>query len=206
MTNVFSHRFFCLLFLVIGASQLHSQAVTQGEIDYEVTMVYNKKSFQAGETNTRRFRVSFNNQYYRTEQLGDGPTNIIVKNLVTNIKRNFTDIFGYHFEITDLPDKTPNVKIVHRDETKMIQGYLCHRVIIQRPEGNFEAWGTSDIALKYPDYANICLLEYSIPTKNGMRVYKAVKVTGYEPITQAQLDLKLHEKSPNQETADSGAK
>lgn len=218
MSKFFSYSLICIAFWTISSTRLYGQAVTQGEIDYEVTMVYSKKSFQAGETNTRRFRVSFNSQYYRTEQIGDGPTNIVVKDLSANTKRNFTDMFGYRFEISDLLDKTPTVKVVHRDETKTIQGYLCHRVLIQRPEGNFEAWATTDIALKYPDYSNICLLEYSIPTKNGMRVYKAVKVTaktmvsstfmpiGYEQITQAQLDVKLHEKSPNQQTADSGSK
>jgi GLPGLI family protein len=181
------------------------EPIVWGTIDYKVVSVFEQsKVVTPSATAESIFRVSFDKEHIRGDQINQNPNNFFILDRNKKQIAHYIDMFGTIYQLTDAERKAPAVEIKQTEDSKVILGFKCSRIIVVRPEGEFEAWITKDIDLKYPSYMPGCALEYAVPANYGKRLYTAttIKTTAVvqnlfevpekcEKITTAELKSRL---------------
>jgi hypothetical protein len=160
-----------------------NQVMIEGILTYEVETSFSKKNYNHGLTFRKKFRLSFNEDYIRGDQIGDEPNYFFLFDRKTKTRRVFTNFFGTKLEIIE-----PNSLEAHpqttiaENETKQILGQNCNKLQMAQNNEIYELWVAPNIKLEFPRYLNQCALNMKIPTKYGERIYKIISIENIKPM------------------------
>jgi hypothetical protein len=160
-----------------------NQVMIEGILTYEVETSFSKKNYNHGLTFRKKFRISFNEDYIRGDQIGDEPNYFFLFDRKTKRRRVFTNFFGTKLEIIE-PNtaEEPQRAKIAENETKQILGQNCNKWQITKNNEIYELWVAPNIKLEFPRYLNQCALNMKVPTKYGERIYKIISIENIKPM------------------------
>ncbi len=169
-------------------------AIPEAVITYKVTMEFDSTYINPETALVKYYRLSFNEDYIKGEQVGEDPNNFTIINRKLNQKRHFSNFFGKKYELLNKPGDSLCTKVEWTNETDKIAGLSCRKAMVTRGSLRKATWVSHDFNVSYPSYVSGLALEYSVPHKHGYRTYqlhsvdirpvdpKIFEVDGFEPI------------------------